>query len=418
MGKNRLFVLFRIAVVLYSVMVVALPAIATASEGQERVLRIYGNANEDDTIDMRDFTFTSRIILGLEDATTFADAKYDGVVNVGDMAQIGLIIIEVPDELTFVDANGDAVTVSKPIERIVVHNTDAAESVRLLGAADKVVGVAVSVIRDDVFFPVLANKESTGGWREPCIETILDIDACAIIVYGRWPKPEALEDKLVGTDVDVIRLDLFRGDKVADEIKVLGYILDRREEAAEYIEFHDSIVDLISETLAGIPADDRETVFTGSGERAGGWRASGEGTGIHALSVMAGGKNILDDEGITGWADVTFEWILSEDPDKIMLWSAGGGYGGDYTKMKERFDAFRAVPGFHMLTAVVNEDVRIFVGDPATSPAFFVTLAYIAEWFYPDDFDLCHQTIHQEYLDRFHPVLDFCVRTEGAFSYP
>jgi iron complex transport system substrate-binding protein len=44
---------------------VALPGIAAATE--DETLDIYGNANEDDIIDMRDLTFTARMILRLED---------------------------------------------------------------------------------------------------------------------------------------------------------------------------------------------------------------------------------------------------------------------------------------------------------------------------------------------------------------
>jgi hypothetical protein len=64
------------AIVLCMLLLVALPGIAAAQE--DETLDIYGNANEDDTIDMRDFTYTARMILWLEDETTLADANYDG----------------------------------------------------------------------------------------------------------------------------------------------------------------------------------------------------------------------------------------------------------------------------------------------------------------------------------------------------
>ncbi|MCK4733288.1 MAG: hypothetical protein KAT65_12610, partial [Methanophagales archaeon] len=70
--KNKMIVLLEIAIVLCSVFLAATPAIAadqnqemqkvtantitTASE-DDYVLGIYGNANEDDTIDMRDLTY-------------------------------------------------------------------------------------------------------------------------------------------------------------------------------------------------------------------------------------------------------------------------------------------------------------------------------------------------------------------------
>ncbi|MCK4736077.1 MAG: hypothetical protein KAT65_26720, partial [Methanophagales archaeon] len=76
--KNKMLAMLEIAIVLCSVFLVALPCIAadqkqetqkvsasevttTASE-DDFVLEIYGNANEDECIDMRDYTYAARII--------------------------------------------------------------------------------------------------------------------------------------------------------------------------------------------------------------------------------------------------------------------------------------------------------------------------------------------------------------------
>jgi hypothetical protein len=75
-----------IAIVLCVLFLVALPGIGIAAAQADETLDIYGNANEDDTIDMRDFTYTARMILWLEDETTLADANFDGDVNVLDKA--------------------------------------------------------------------------------------------------------------------------------------------------------------------------------------------------------------------------------------------------------------------------------------------------------------------------------------------
>jgi len=76
--KNKMLALLEIAVVLCSMFLVAIPVIA-AGQNQERqnanastittasedefVLGVYGNANEDDTIDMRDLTYREADIL-------------------------------------------------------------------------------------------------------------------------------------------------------------------------------------------------------------------------------------------------------------------------------------------------------------------------------------------------------------------
>jgi len=55
--------------------------------------KLFGDANEDDIIDMRDVTFTVRIILGLEEPTELADANQDGRIDALDVTRIGLIIL-------------------------------------------------------------------------------------------------------------------------------------------------------------------------------------------------------------------------------------------------------------------------------------------------------------------------------------
>ncbi|RLI05030.1 hypothetical protein DRO22_03350, partial [Candidatus Bathyarchaeota archaeon] len=100
--KNKVFILVEIAVVLCSMLLVAIPGIAAEQNTQkvyataledDYVLGIYGNANEDDTIDMRDLTYVKLIFFGKKPETELADAKYDGKINPLDFVQIKLIIV-------------------------------------------------------------------------------------------------------------------------------------------------------------------------------------------------------------------------------------------------------------------------------------------------------------------------------------
>jgi iron complex transport system substrate-binding protein len=102
-----------IAIVLCSALLVALPAIAAEDDF---VLDIYGNANEDDTIDMRDLTYVKLIFFGEKPETKLADAKYDGEINPLDFVQIKLVIVGKEKELTLVDSADRIVTVKKPLE--------------------------------------------------------------------------------------------------------------------------------------------------------------------------------------------------------------------------------------------------------------------------------------------------------------
>ncbi|MHC1604282.1 MAG: hypothetical protein ACXQTK_06270, partial [Candidatus Syntropharchaeales archaeon] len=60
---------------------VTLLSIVPVSASDDYTLGIYGNANQDDTIDMRDVTKIARMICWLEDEVDLADAKYDGNIN-------------------------------------------------------------------------------------------------------------------------------------------------------------------------------------------------------------------------------------------------------------------------------------------------------------------------------------------------
>ena len=71
--------------------------------------------------------------------------------------------------------SGKEVTFSQPIERVIVLNSDAAEAVSMLGAADKVVGVSDTVLKKGYYFPQLKKKQNIGKWNQPDYEMIGEI---------------------------------------------------------------------------------------------------------------------------------------------------------------------------------------------------------------------------------------------------
>jgi len=153
--KNKMLAMVEIAIVLCSVFLVALPVISAAQTTQgvsantittaskdDYVLGVYGNANEDDTIDMRDLTYVKLIFFGKKPETELADAKYDGKINPLDFIQIKLIIVGKEKEITVIDSYEKIVTVKKPVNRIVVVRRCALETLRTLKVSkDKIVGV-------------------------------------------------------------------------------------------------------------------------------------------------------------------------------------------------------------------------------------------------------------------------------------
>ena len=433
--KTKSVVLVEIAIVLCSVLLVAtLPAIAadqnqemqkasasevtTASE-DDYVLDIYGNANEDDTIDMRDLTYVKLIFFGKKPETELADAKYDGKINPLDFIQIKLIIVGKEKEITIVDSADRIVTVKKPVERIIPLHMRHAGTVCVSGAGDNVVGVDKTVIARERLFPELSKLPCVGTVRAPDTEQILMLNPDIILTFTTAPSPEVLEDKLPDT-IAVIRFDFSRVDYLKQEMKALGYMVGM-EEVNDYLEWYDGYVGTVKERVSGIPEEDKVRVFM-ERERIGGsegvrW-AYTSNTGYSDLCDVAGGINIAKDY-IEYHGDVEVEWVLGENPDVITGLSYSGGYKIDDPAGFERYyGEIISLPGFENLKAVKNNRVHIISGDFSIGPQLPIGVVTVAKWLYPDLFtDLDPQTIHQEFLTRFMRI-DYDLDKWGVFVYP
>jgi len=392
-----------------------LPAAAS-----DYTLGVFGNANEDDTINMQDVTYTELIILEYCDQTELSDARYDGRINMQDVTQIELVILGKEKELTLIDALEDVVTVELPIERMVVLNTDFAEAIAVLDDRDKVVGVTHSTTEYNRLFPELSAKTDVGGWSTPDIEAILACDPDTVCVYAKWPTTEKLDEK-VPDGISIIRLDFYKAETLRDEMIKLGYLLNRRDRVDDYIEWHDEYVDLITDRVSEISDDETVRVFIDGGDGKGSTtarQAYSTGTGMHDLCVIAGGVNIAEGY-VEGYADVETEWILRENPYAIIGISYKGGYEtDDNTLIKEHYDEITNLPGFGNVAAVQNGRVNIMSNGFAFAPHYPAALATMAKWLYPETFDdLNPGEIHQEYVNEFLGI-GFDVAEHGVFVYP
>ena len=318
------------------------------------------------------------------------------------------------------DAAGRNVTIDKPLERIVVLNTDVAEAIRALGAEDRIVGISDTVTKGTVFFPGISKKEVVGGWKEIDPEAVLRLDADAVFAYGRWPGPEYIEDKLPPT-ITVVRLDFYKPETLRDEMLKLGYLLDEEENASEYIKWHDKYVEEIEDKVSGIAEGDKPKGFLDkSGEQSTKVRKtySGKSGGISTLCELAGGRNIAA-ELEAAYPEVELEWILKQNPEIIVGLTNRGGYEtDDDSEVEDEYKRVVELPGFDNVPAVEDNRVYLIGNSVPFAPGYPIGLAYMAKWLYPEEFaDLDPQAIHQEYVDKFCGI-NFDVTERGVFVYP
>jgi iron complex transport system substrate-binding protein len=346
--KNKTLVSLEIAIVFCLLFLVALPGIATATE--DETLDIYGNANEDDIIDMRDLTFTARMILRLEDET---DLK---------------IVTELPAT---------------------------AEGISLLGAWDRVVGRPAHMT-DGILFPGVSDLPVTSGTHHDVYyETVFELDP-DIFLTGVVPVP-GLED-IVATlepEIPVVALNFFEPHTLVENTRKLRYILNTEEKGEEFIAFYEGVIDDITEKTAGLSEEVKPKVFL----KVCGWTPEALSTFSDTMPLakyqmeIAGGINIADEEEfgeLEFVPEVDQEWLIGQNPDIVvaMTWEVyhpgALGYDVDDTSVAEATrEQIMAMDVFAGGKAVEEGKVYLYENRLQVTPRFVVFIAYMAKWFHP-----------------------------------
>jgi len=432
--KNKTIALLEIAIVLCSLFLVAtLPAAAItnyesgitnyeeAASENDYVLDIYGNANEDDTIDMRDLTYVKLIFFGKKPETELADAKYDGKINPLDFIQIKLIIVGREKEITIVDSADRTVTVKEPINRVVVFNHGMYVTMRSIKATDNVVGVCERLVwHYGALFPEVKNYPTAGWFRKPDYEAVLNLNPDVVFLGGKdlifGGNEEIIEKfKQIDPGITVICFDCDNSAYYVEEVRKSGYIFRKREEAEEFIEFYEKYMNAIKERVDKISEEDKPKVYFELPHKK--YQTVGAGTSCHNMIVYAGGINIFSD--LSGSVNIDPEEVVRRAPEIIVKGGKAPGYDlNDPTMLIKTRNEIMNRSELQKVPAVEKGSVYIFPYGFVCTPTHFICQIYLAKWFHPNLFkDLDPKAIHQEYLTRFLEV-DYDLDKHGVFVYP
>ncbi|MEA3558249.1 MAG: ABC transporter substrate-binding protein, partial [Candidatus Thermoplasmatota archaeon] len=329
-------------------------------------------------------------------------------------------------ELTLIDGADRTVTVKKPVNRVISGSALPVEAMRSIGAIDTVVGVNEWTL-DEVFFPELIDKAENIGGMQPDYEVIFELYPDLAFWYvgspKYWSKYEEIQNTLESAGITVFRIDCGgMGASYVEEVSKLGYILDRKEEAEEFIEFYQECLDTINERVEGLSEEDRPAVYYES--YSGPYKAYGRGNRGDKIDA-AGGRNIFSD--ISDFVEVDPEEVMERDPEIVLKMEgkiSGSWFAGGYALDREDTAIFEATrdeimnrPELRNVAAVKDENVYIIAYSVIYSRSF-VGMGYLAKWFHPELFeDLDPQAIHQEYLTEFQG-LDIDLNEHGVFVYP
>jgi iron complex transport system substrate-binding protein len=322
--KTKILVLIGIAV---CTILLTSPALASAGYS-----KIYGNANEDDVLDMRDTTYIKLVIFGKKPATDFADANYDGKISMLDVGQTKLIILDKEKQLTLVDQADRTVTVPRPVEKVVTTLIVVLRDVVILGAADKVIGIdsGTATGGGKKYFCVQAHPElmglpTVGTYNEPNIEAILELKPDVVFVIANYPEQaDSIQEK---TGIPAVCLkgvyivEPAEFGKVYESLRLAGKVLGKEDRAEWLNSYVEDKLDQIRKITNEIPEEEKPKVYAliSSGIKK---------TRVYGPVEWAGGNNVAK------------EYLLSHglesaqiDPEQVIIWNPDvifGGLKGDF----------------------------------------------------------------------------------------
>ncbi len=349
-----------------------------------------------------------------------------GSLERGDITDDELALIKRINEeypRTVVDFSGREVTIFRPVERVVCTASQHIESLRSLGVhTETIVGIPEGANRE-AYFAEFALVPSIGHFYEADVEKILELQPDLIIAHpGPGPGGNTLEEllgRMRGSGVPVISLKCNIPETYPDEMRALGKIFEREEEAEEFIQFYEGVLKGITARTGSIPDEDRPRVYTE-------WKPSNTNSILDMGAVeMAGGVHIF--AGGRPVREVDSEAVMVSDPDVIIRLVWDRDYDAitsdDISSFNDARSEILGRPELAGVKAVKEGKVYAMASPfwtylPGSSCRHFIGVANMAKWFYPDLFeDLDPQAIHQRYLSEFQG-LDYDLSERGAFVYP
>ena len=374
--KKKTLVLIGMAV---CAMLLSSPVLASAGYS-----KIYGNANEDDVLDMRDVTYIKLVIFGKKTATTLADANYDGKISMLDVGQAKLIILGKEKELTLVDMADRAVTLYRPVERVVSTWLPAVRKVVILGAADKIVGIdfytakAGKMLFHVQAHPEIADLPVVGTYSEPNVEAIIKLKPDVVFAYSAKSGVADMIQKQTGIPV-VCLLYLRPAESFEYESLELAAKIIGKEERAEWlISYAEDKLDPIREITNEIPKEEKPKVYAlvGSGIK---------NAAIYGPVEWAGGNNVAKEHLLSHGlysAQINPEQVIAWDPDVIF-----GGFKGK--TFDERVAHLQGTHPSLEVTKAVKEGKVYSIFGPYIGWGLIQLVAetyYMAKLLHPDKF--------------------------------
>ena len=321
-----------------------------------------------------------------------------------------------------VDDDKQETTLYRPVERVVVAYAHPYTLLRAIEATDKV--VAGISFRSELYPDFVGLPPVGSAWAIDFEELIKHQPDLVFIRPRKVDEYDKIKD--LNPNIAVVRIHCYQSwdaTNYVEDTRQLGYLLDKEEEAEEFIDYYEGFMDMLEEETSAIPEEDKPRVYYEGASFAGypTYKSGGSGGQFDTFIVLGGGINIFSD--ITGdYTEVSGEDVIRLDPEIIIKqtgYDPGGYLRDDVTELREIRDEIMNRDELWNVTAVKNGEVYVLPADinccGAAGGRYFLGIAYFAKCLHPD-MDIDPTAFHQEFITRFQ-WMDYDLSTHGVFVY-
>ncbi len=196
-------------------------------------------------------------------------------------------------------------------EKIVVLDPAAVEMIYLLGAEDKIVGVAN--LQNSKIWPEdkVEKLTSVGTFSNPSLEKIVALKPD--LVLGSYHTSKELENSLIAQKIEVKKFQGNSVEQIFSNFREIAKLVGRSEEAEKIITEKEKQLAEIKNKIAKSNSTEKKGVFIVSPSPLTGF---GNNTLPNDIMTIIGIQNIAGNSDMN--AALTPEFILAENPDVIL----------------------------------------------------------------------------------------------------
>ncbi|BCH65310.1 ABC transporter substrate-binding protein [Agrobacterium vitis] len=360
---------------------------------------------------------------GVACAAALSLTLFSSVANAGDLVKIK-------------DITGREVEVSVPVERVILGE---GRQIYFTAALDtetpfkRIVGWRDDFQKADLDgynaylekFPDMAKIPTFGGMKDGTFNIEQAVTLKPDVIIMNIDAKSATEEsgyieKLAKVGIPLVYVD-FREKAMENtdpSMRLIGKLYGKEKRAEEFVEFHDTQIKHVTETLANAKDLKKPVVFM---ERAGGYSddccMSFGNENFGKMVQLAGGVNMAGTIIPGTFGTVNPEQIIASNPDQVIVTGAnwelyvpggkwvGVGPGADKALAQKKLADLMKRPAFTDIKAVKDGNVHAIWHQFYNNPYQFVAVQQIAKWLHPELFgDLDPEATFKELHERFLPV--------------